>query len=581
MPELTIPTPTVDKKVVQRVSQKDSARFYRRRRHGDWDDNYQLYRNEVKINRLTQRQDVNIPLMKETVKTLLSKIDAPPTVNWKDMGGDESKEMIFQEMWNADYDRLNMEAVDIQDKKTVMLYGRAFKKLDWGEDGLEIKALDIYDVLVDPQVDPVDIETARFIIHENIFKPLSEVLDDDRYTVSGRNKLKIYMNSEDGVIMQDRARDEYERKTRRLREINDGEAGFDFLTDISAGEVIVNLTEHISKEWNEAKDKWEKRVSVYVNDSVELMDEPLMDLLGVDFYPYVTWGDDVETNDFWSDGPADLVRVPNSVINVWFSQLVENRTLTNFQMHWFDATSENYEPQTYQPGAGRMLPAPGNPKDTIMPVQINGLDETMTSIDFIIRLVERGTAATSIDKGVSEKKQITLGEVETLVGKSMERTVSMAKFYDRSWYELAVKYYALVTANETGMRNLYKRSKDGALWPREVSPKDWKSEEGYIPEVKSNSLREEEEAQEIQKLMFVRSQFPNNPALNQIAQSRSLEMLDLTPEELRMIKADQERADKVADQNRQVAAQQGEGEEPQAQTVNQSLNELSSLQNVR
>jgi len=578
MPVINIeanPTVAEEKKIVARVAEKRTAREYRKRRHADWDDNYQLYRNQIKINRLTQRQATNIPLMKETVKTLLSKIDDPPTVDWQDIGGDESKELILQEMWNSDYERLNMEAIDVQDKKTVLLYGRSFKKMDWGKDGMEMRALDIYDVVVDPLTDPLNLETARFIIHQNIFRSLKDILADDRYTEKGKKKLRTYLDSDEGVIQSGLNRQEYEYKTRRLREVDAGEAGFNFDTDISAGEVIVNLTEHISNVWDNKQKKFVKHVLVYADDKLELMDQPLKKLLGVDFYPYVTWGEDIETNDFWSDGPADLVRTPNKVINVWFSQLVENRTLQNFQMHWYDASAENYEPQTYEPGAGKMLPAPGNPRETIMPVEINGLDEAMTSIDFIIKLIERGTSATSIEKGVSERKQITLGEVETLVGKAMERTASMAKFYRRSWEELAVKWNAMVLANEKGVRNLYKISADGKLWPRTVTPKDWKSKEGYRAKVHSKAEQDEKRAQTVQLFSFVKSQHPFNKALSEISMKRELELLNLSPEELRQIESDEEEAEEKRQQQEQMIAEQGQGSQDQQEKLQGEVKQRS------
>ena len=443
-----------------------------------------------------------------------------------------------------------------------MLYGRSFKKLDWGPDGLEVNAMDIYDIIIDPLVNPIDIETARFIIHQNIFRSLHDILEDERYTTEGRKKLKQYLTSEDAVVQSGQNRIEWEYKTRRLREFDTDEHQFDWFNNIAAGDVIVNLTEHISNVWNAKKKVFEKRVIIYADDAIELMDQPLMKVLGVDFYPYVTWGDDIETNDFWSDGPGDLVRTPNKILNIWYSQMVENRTLSNFQMHWFDATQEGYEPQTYEPGQGRMLPAPGNPKETIMPVGISGLDETMEAINFIIRIVERSTAATAIDKGVSEKKQSTLGEVEILVGKAMERTVAMAKFYRRSWYELSIKWYALMDANQKGARKLYRLSTNGKMWPRTVTRKDWVSEEGFKPTVSSSSEQEEEKTAAINRFMFVRQQFPNNKALDEIAQKRSLEVLELTPAELRAVEAEQEKADKIT-QEQAVAQQTAPGEQPQ------------------
>ena len=76
------------------LAEKKSALDLRERRHQDWDDNYLLYRGKVKINRLIQRQAVNIPLMKETIKTLLSRIDELLIIDWKELAGDEQKQLV-------------------------------------------------------------------------------------------------------------------------------------------------------------------------------------------------------------------------------------------------------------------------------------------------------------------------------------------------------------------------------------------------------------------------------------------------------------------------------------------------------
>jgi hypothetical protein len=49
-----------------------SDRLWRERRHPQWTLNYELYRDTVITNRLTQRQLVNVPYMKKTLKTYLT-----------------------------------------------------------------------------------------------------------------------------------------------------------------------------------------------------------------------------------------------------------------------------------------------------------------------------------------------------------------------------------------------------------------------------------------------------------------------------------------------------------------------------
>ena len=43
----------------------------RERRTSEWTENYQLYRDKVTINRLTQRQSINVPRIKESLRLFL------------------------------------------------------------------------------------------------------------------------------------------------------------------------------------------------------------------------------------------------------------------------------------------------------------------------------------------------------------------------------------------------------------------------------------------------------------------------------------------------------------------------------
>ena len=539
-PQSTIPNNPLmspDPKLEKLLREKKAGRELQERKHVDWQENYELYRNKVKTNRLTQRQAVNIPLMKETIKTILSKVDDSPNVDWKEKSGDEFKEMIYQEVWNEQFKKKKFEWKDVLDKKNVLLYGLSSKFLYPTDSGVDVDIPDVYDIVFDPLMNPVDIETARFIVRQNIFRNLRDILADTRYTNEGKNALKIFKDTQVGIVQSNDNKKAWEEKMKRLESVGVDKSDFAYY---AGGDVMVNLTEHYTLYWNGKE--FERRVCVYADDAIALLDEKLEDLIGVDFWPFVVWMEDPESTDVYPDGIADLVRTPNKILNVWFSQQVENRTLQNFQMHWYDATQQGYVPQTYEPGPGVMLPAPGDPNKTIMPVQINGLDETFTAIEFLTKIVERGTGAVAIEKGVAEKGTQTLGEVEILVGKAMERSVAMAKFYRNSWYETAWKWDKLMQANPPKNMKLYKTGQSGKIYEKTVVPKDWKSEAGYEPIVSSTSEQEQEQLKTLQKFNYVIQQNPNNMALKRIGQKRQLESLDLTPDELREI----EEADKQA-----------------------------------
>jgi len=541
-------------KMLKLNREDESASTHQERKHLDWNENYELYRNKVRINRLTQRQAVNIPLMKETIKTILSKIDDTPNVDWKEKSGDEFKELIFQEMWNEAYKDQKLEWVDVLDKKNVLLYGLSTKFLNPIDNKVEISVLDVFDVVFDPLMNPLDIESARFIIRRNIFRSLREILASNKYSEKGKDELKIWADTPNAMIQSSKNKEEWEKKMERLRAMGVNHENF---STYAAGDTIVNLSEHYTLMWE--KDHFERHVVVYADKWCELSDDTLEEAIGIEEWPFVVWFEDPETNDIYPDGVADLVRTPNKVVNVWYSQLVENRTLQNFQMHWYDATVDGYTPQTYEPGPGRMLPAPGKPSDTIMPVEINGLDETLTAIDYITSIVERGSGAVAIDKGVAEQGTQTLGEIQILVGKSMERSVAMQKFYRGSWYELACKWEKLIQANSSGKTTLYKTGASGKLYEKVVYKADWKSEAGYEPVVSSTSEQEANDLKSVQKFMAVNAQYPNNRELKKITQQRQLELLDFTPDELKRVQDAQEEADQAEMQAmaQQQTAQQG------------------------
>src|SRR3990167_3030239 len=92
----------------------------------------------------------------------------------------------FQEVWNDQFKKKKFEWIDIVDKKNVLLYGISTKKLNLGEEGVEVGVLDTFNVVYDPLINPIDIESARFIIHQNIFRSLREILADEKYTAEGK-----------------------------------------------------------------------------------------------------------------------------------------------------------------------------------------------------------------------------------------------------------------------------------------------------------------------------------------------------------------------------------------------------------
>jgi len=520
---------------------KDAAFKFQQRRHSDWNENYTLYRDKVIINRLTQRQSVNIPLIKETLRTILAQTDDAPDLFFEELSNDKQKEIFLNEYFLKNAQDNKLEIKDIVDKKQEYLYGRTFKKLNVVDGAPYVEILDPYDILVDRYADPADLDTAQFIIHQHIFRILREIENNPLYDQGAIAKLKIFYATKEGLIKSGENAQSLAEKNQRMETMGDVD-----ITNPLLGEVYVELNEHYIKLWDEAKKKFEIHlVTTCSGAGTEiLLDKPLEEIIGKtkddywqNHYPILSWADDVERSDIWSDGVADIVRTPNKILNAWFSQLVENRTLRNFGMNYYDSTLKGFVPPTFEPKPFGWYPLPGKPNEVFQKVDIPNLLESLDEMTFLIQLVEKAVGATANEKGVSEKKQITLGEVQIMLGKAMERMSEIAKFYKLSWKEFGEKWVKLVEAQNDNLQSvkLYKKSFKGNYFEKEISPNDWKSEVGYRVKVTSSAEQEQETIQVIQKLNAIIAQMPNNSPLLEIYHKKLLDLGGLNADEMREV----------------------------------------------
>lgn len=532
----------VDYSTIPYDDNERNAFLFRERRHSEWTENYELCRNKVIVNRLTQRQAVNIPLMKETIKTILANTDEFPAVEFEELGNDKQKEVYFNELWKRTVIDDKMELKDIVDKKQEYLYGRTWRKLNVISGKFESEVKEVFDMLVDRYVDPTDLETAHYIIESGVYESLDELTSNPLVDKEALTRLKTYYSIDQGLVVAEEVSKQMQARNQRLQDMGVPDMNRPYL-----GTTMVECKIHYVKIYDE--DDGKDHIHVILrsvgslggspggeisNGAEVLFAKPLMDILGVDFYPFVSWADDPERNDFYSDGIADIVRVPNQVLNVWFSQLVENRTLRNFGMHFYDSTAnENWSPQAWTPEPWGFYPLPGKPADVLTSVEIPELDQSMEEINFVRQLVQGATAATAVKQGQSDTGEQTLGEVQLTTSAANERITSISKFYMLAQKEFAWKWAAIMVANADKLDEvkLYKKSFKGNMFSKTIKGKDWASKEGYDCRVVSSSEREQDDIKSVQKLQAVASQFQNNPAMAKIYQKKLLDFAGLTPDE--------------------------------------------------
>lgn len=515
---------------------KQSGYNYRERRQEDWRENYTLYRDRVITNRLTQRQSVNLPLMKQTIRTLLKDVDDMPVLYFENIDNDGQAELFLNEYWRWTVDENKMDLKDIVDKRQVFLYGRSFDQMQIVDGKIKMTIEDPEDILVDRYMDPTDIDSARFLIHTHIFKTLKELESNPMYDKAAIEKLKQYYATEQGLIKSATNAEALSEKNQKMADMG--------LSDVDSpilGETYVELSLHFCYY---AEPGEEEQLYLYVecDDMQILMKKKLEDVIGKtednfwrNHFPYNTWSDDVERQDFWSDGIADIVRTPNKVLNVWFSQMVENRTMRSFGMHYYDSNMEGFTPPTLDPVAWGWYGVPGNPNEVLRKVDIPDLSESLDEMGFVIQMLEKATGATPTQQGVQTDRQVTLGEVQLALGEAKERVKGMSKFYTPAWKERGKKFLKLVEAagDKLDAVKINKKGKNSSdMYSKEISSSDWTTKSGYTTRVWSQDEKNNKDADVLQKLNAVKTIMPDNPKLAEVYQMKLLEFASLTPEQI-------------------------------------------------
>lgn len=543
-----------DPELSQLIGNKEDGYNYRERRQQDWEENYTLYRDRVTINRLTQRQSVNLPLMKQTVQTLLKDVDDMPVLYYENLDNDKEKETFLNEYWKWTQEQNNMEIADIVDKKQVFLFGRSFDQWQIEDGKVKMTITDPQDILISRYCDPTELNSSKFLIHTHIFKTLNELEKDEMYDQKAIKRLKTYYSTQEGLVKVASNQKMMVEKNKKMSDM-----GLDDVESPVLGETWVELCQHFFYPTGSNQ----LYLYIEVDDQEIIFKKPLEEVIGKtkDNYwqthlPYNSWAGDLERQDFWSDGVADIVRTPNKVLNSWISQLVENRTLRNFGMHYYDSTVEGFNPSTFQPIPWGWYGLPGKPQDMIQKVDIPDLSESLDEMTFVIGMIEKATGATSTQQGVQTERQVTLGEVQLALGEAKERIKGMSKFYTPAWKRRGEIFLKLIEAGADKLDavKIYKKGRNSNdLYEKEISPDDWMSQAGYQTKVWSQDEKETTDTKSLEKLNAVKMNIPDNQKLNEIYQRKLLEFAGLSPDEINEVMAmEQQKVNQIQLQNSMV-----------------------------
>lgn len=535
--------PPTDPELRMLVNNKTDDYDYRKRRDDDWLENYTLSRDKVIINRLTQRQTVNLPVMKTVLRSLIKDVDDMPVLYFENLDSDKQAEIFKNEYWKivGDEHHNKFDIFDIGDKRQMFEFGRTYDQLQVVNGMPRFGVIDSRDILVPRYNDPFNIDNNRHLIHSHIFVPLSELLANPEYDQTAVKELAAWYETKNGLVKNATNTDMLTQRNKLETEL-----GILNVDNPIFGETFVELSQHLVYHKGSLDTK--ERLYVYTEaDNMKILrKKPLDEIIGktkddywTNHFPYNSWADDVEKQDWYSDGIADIVRPTAKVVNVWWSQLVENRTMRSFGMNIFNASVEGFQPQTWEPKAwgwyGMPVPDGKNLSDVYQSIQIPDLGDSLQEMEFAIGMIEKATGATTTQQGAQNDRQVTLGEVQLALGEAKQRIKGMSKYYTQVWKERGNKFVKLIEAapDKLDAVKIYKKGRmTDEIYEREVEPNDWKSNAGYRCKVWSQAERNEENTQSLEKTNAIKANMPDNPVVDGVYKRKLLEFGDFTPDEI-------------------------------------------------
>jgi hypothetical protein len=514
------------------TNDKQGAWNYRWRRHMDWTEIYMLYRDKVFVNRLTQRQSVNVPLMKTAISTLLKDNDEPPILYFSEKDNDSQKEVYFNELWNQSCKDNKFNIQDLIDKKNAFLFGRTFQKqtIKNGRHWWEVR--DPQWILVDRYTNPAILDSAQFLYDTSNYVPLSSLEQNPMYDQKAVRKLKDFYSTQAGLIKAEDNLNLLMQQNERQQFLGVADANNPVL-----GETYIELVEGYKKIWHPDHKQLEIRffviadgMQIMVNDWQEQIIGMTNDNYWRDHYIYTSWAVDPERTDFWSDGIGDVLRTPNKILNVWASQMVENRTLRSYGMYFYDSameTDKKFVPQTFSPQPGGLYPMPGDPNKVLKHIEIPDLSDSLADIQYVTAFAEKSAAISAANQGSVEAKKYTLGEVQIALGEAKERSKAASALYTDSREEFGQKYIKLLEAQKHNIDpiEIVKKGKiTDRNFPRIITKDDWTSDKGWVVEVKDISKNQDKDMNTLQMLNAALSAMPNNKPLRRIYNKNLLEL---------------------------------------------------------
>lgn len=464
-----------------------------------------LYYNKI-VELIDNRVNIPFPIMSGQIDTFYSKIDNPPTVNFRIVDLPNFGDKI-QAAWQDDKSimRTRWEPKDRAEKKMALISGRGICKVFASSINNRYKAH--YDVV---DYHSFVCEGRRGHLEDNLYCGETDIFK----TMGDLDRMAKFGFYDKGQVV----------KLKKM--VSEGK--FDFNTSILQGKLnrqkamglnpeangflgqqVVNLT-----EWGM---QYEGKRYYLLFESVTktwLRCEELKDVFVNNKWPWVSWAVNYDEYMFWSKGVGDDILPIAEAMRIVLNEAIENTRRRNRPMRIIGGSEFDDPNELMEFIPDNVVVASKGKRGEIVTIETPEISASLNLVQFLDNFKAQHTGISPEIQGASDK-DTKVGVFFGTLQQAADRIGTINKEYSDSYAEKGYRYFWGLKEHLTTSKAIELLGKDG-LHMDELTQKDLKDVDDVDDIVVGGGSREEE-VNEIksQRQSTVIAEISGNPALSQ------------------------------------------------------------------
>ena len=519
---------TRQKIISQVLNEIEFARNYKQGKTQNWKINEDLYYGR-KINQEYARANVDLGLMQAHVHTILSKIDAPLVFKFIKRKPSQYERVINLNALRAyDQARDDWDIKDLVGKKQAIIYGRSINSYFADSDNgykPHLNPVDVYDFLIDPAANGIDIETAQYLGDYGVTltrQQLKEGVKSGLYLRTETNELlagnsNATETSQEQVNKDNRTRDTNVWKTQK---------------EIAGSDKF--------KFWRWGTTFEGKRYYVLITESAgqAVRIEELKDVFTSGLWWYWTYAAFPDLTEFWTPSFCDYVREAFMAQAISVNQMLDNAEQINKPQKVVNVGMiDNPLELKYRREGVVKVKGDFDINKAYQTIQTPSINTPIAVYNLLDGISQRSSGVTAASQGDAANNSGTKATIyEGNQANSADRFGYLNKSYSQGYKKMAKLYEWGVRDHLKGKVAIDILGPDGVQL-KEVSKKDifWKNDEfGVMVEASNAELALSMEDKK-QKMAFLEAMSQSEIQNNKKAYEIQATIAGFTDEEIRQL----------------------------------------------